>query len=78
LCLSGHQFSRKGADELSRQQVGGARMPDAGVNFHLVHPPDVEQSVGGKFPVPNLPQAMIDSSFKAADFASHTFVIAPL
>ena len=68
-----------GADERKQATAAVHAAKDAGVE-HLIWStlPDVESISGGKFDVPHFTnKAKIDPIVKAAEFASHTFVIPP-
>jgi uncharacterized protein YbjT (DUF2867 family) len=73
-------FREKGADELKQATVAVRAAKNAGVKHFIWSTlPDAEAISGGKFHVPHFTgKARIDSIVKAAGFASHTFVIAPM
>src|ERR1700730_12834752 len=69
----------KGTDEVEQATAAVRAAKDAGVK-HVVWStlPDVEAISGGKFHVPHFTgKAKVDRIVKEAEFANHTFVIAP-
>src|SRR5712672_613902 len=73
-------FWEQGTDEVKQATAAVRAAKDAGVKHFIWSTlPNVEAISGGKFHVPHFTgKARIDSIVKAAGFASHTFVIAPL
>lgn len=73
-------FGEAGAHEIKQATAAVRAGKDAGVKHFIWSTlPDVEAISGGKFHVPHFTgKAGIDPIVKAAGFASHTFVIAPL
>ena len=73
-------FWEMGVDELTQATAAIRAAKDAGVK-HLIWStlPDVQAISGGKFHVPHFSgKAKIDRIVKAAGFAHHTFVVAPM
>src|ERR1700736_3868164 len=72
-------FWEEGSDEVGQATAAVRAAKDAGVK-HVVWStlPDVEAISGGKFHVPHFTgKAKVDRIVKEAEFANHTFVIAP-
>jgi uncharacterized protein YbjT (DUF2867 family) len=72
-------FGEEGTDEVEQAIAAIRAAKDAGVK-HFVWStlPDVEAISGGKFHVPHFTgKAKVDRLVKEAEFANHTFVIAP-
>src|SRR5260370_27323221 len=72
-------FWEKGTDELKEAAAAVGAAKDAGVEHFIWSTlPDVEAISGGKFHVPHFTgKANVDRIVKEAEFAHHTFVIAP-
>jgi uncharacterized protein YbjT (DUF2867 family) len=73
-------FWEQGTDELKQATEAVRAAKDAGVKHFIWSTlPDVEAISGGKFHVPHFTgKAKIDRIVKEAEFANHTFVIAPM
>jgi len=73
-------FQEIGTGELKQATAAVRAAKDAGVKHFIWSTlPDVEAISGGKFDVPHFTgKAKVEPIVKAAGFASHTFVIAPL
>src|ERR1700681_3249519 len=72
-------FQEAGTDELKQATAAIRAAKDAGVKHFIWSTlPDVEAISGGRFDVPHFTgKAKVDRIVKEAEFAHHTFVIAP-